>query len=285
MTTITNFLKRHALPIGILLMYLFTWTVELGYVGVLPIKIPFIVFLFLGWGFVLASVLMTWITLGRAAVAGLLKRFLLWRVGWVWYLVAIVLAPALQILAVILNAAITHTPPDFSAIMAYQIFGDAANLSMFILPFFLLDMVANGEEIGWRGYVLPRLQARYSALTSSLIIGVIWSLWHLPKYLPDFNLVAFGWFTLHILAFAILLTWLYNNTKGSLLLVTLCHASSNTMAVFLPLDNLPGTPLMGAYILFVLLELVAALVVTVLAGAQRLAPAKSFQNAGINPQA
>lgn len=64
-------------------------------------------------------------------------------------------------------------------IAAYGIFGPAATLPIFILPFFLTDTITNGDELGWRGYVLPRLQVRYSALVSSLIVGVIWALWHI----------------------------------------------------------------------------------------------------------
>jgi membrane protease YdiL (CAAX protease family) len=266
----SSFLKLHSLIIGILLMFALTWPIDLANSGVLPIQFPFIVALFLGWGFVLAAVIMTWLTLGRPAVVTLLRRYLLWRVGWEWYLVAFLLVPILLLLGVILNAAITQTPPDFSASMAYQIFRGAANLSLFIPPFFLIDLLTNGEEIGWRGYILPRLQVRHGALISSLIIGVIWGFWHLPKYLPDLDLVAFGWFMVHIMAFSVLLTWLYNNTKGSLLLVTICHASSNTAGLFLPVDNLPASPEMGAYILFASLEVAAAVVVAVYAGSARL---------------
>ena len=269
-----EFLKRHSLVIGIVLMFLFTWIIDLANSGILPIQFPFIVYLFLGWGFVFASVIMTGLTLGKEGVIALLKRYLQWRVGWKWYLAAFGLAPALWVAGVYLYAALTRVSPDFSKIMAYKIFGESANLPLFVLPFFLIDLITNGEEIGWRGYVLPRLQAKYNALTSTLILGIIWSLWHLPKFLSHFNIGAFIWFMLHVLAFAIILTWLYNSTNGSLLLVSICHAASNTIGIFLPVANTTSGENMGAYITIVLLEIIAAVIVIAISGTARLSTGK-----------
>lgn len=272
-----HFLNRHSLVAGLTLMFLLTWPLDLANSGVLPFKLPFVVYLFLGWGFIIASVAMTGVTLGRTGVIALLKRYLQWRVGWEWYLAALALSPALLFLGVYLNAALTKTSPDFSIVMAHKIFGEPANLALFILPYFMVEIISNGEEIGWRGYVLPRLQAKYSAFASTLILGVMWGLWHLPKYLPHFNPVAFGWFMVHIIAYAILLTWLYNSTNGSLLLVAISHAAGNTAGIFLPIANDPSSPGMGAYIIYALLEVVAAIVVTVVAGPERLTRRRSKQ--------
>lgn len=261
-----NFLTRHSLVIGLVLMFLYTWTIELSNSGLLPFKVPFPIYITLGWGFIFVSLLMTWLTLGKDAMATLFKRYFLWRVGWRWFLAAILLEPFCIVAGVNLNAALTRTPPDFSAVMAHQIFGASAFLPLLFLPFFLMDLITNGEEMGWRGYVLPRLQAKHSALTASLILGVIWGFWHLPKYITDFNAIAFGWAALHFLAFAIILTWLYNNTKGSLLIVAICHAISNTFGVFMPMANTVSSENMGAYIFYVLFELLIAIVVTVVAG-------------------
>jgi uncharacterized protein len=270
MKQLTSFLKRYSLICGIVLMFLLTWPIDLANSGVLPLHFPFIVYLFLGWGFVFAALIMTGLTLGKTGVVTLLKRYLLWRVGWKWYLVAFLLAPAIFISAVWLNAALTQQPVDFSTIMAHKIFGSPANLAVFILPFFLVDLFSNGEEIGWRGYVLPRLQAKYSALTATLILGVIWSFWHLPKFLSHWNTLSFAWFTLQTMAFAVVLTWLYNNTRGSLLLTGLCHASANTAGLFLPMASTASGNNMNAYITIVLIEVVVAIAITVIAGPERL---------------
>ena len=277
MNQTTVFLKRHSLVIGILLMFALTWPIDLANSGVLPIKFPFLVYLFLGWGFGIASVIMTGLTLGKDAVITLLKRFLIWRVGWKWYLAPFLLAPALIVGGVYLNAALTGVPPDFSIVMAYKIFGKSAYLPLFILPFFMVDFIANGEEIGWCGYVLPRLQAKYGALTSTLILGVIWGFWHLPKFLSHWNTVSFVWFMVHTMAISVVYTWLYNSTKGSLLLVTLFHAATNATGVFMPMANTVSSGNMGAYVIFILLEMAAAIIIVIATGPERLSRTESMQ--------
>lgn len=270
MNQFTGFLKRQALVIAILLMFALTWPIDLAHAGVLSFQVPFAVSILVGWGFVIASLLMTALTLGRQGVISLLKRLLIWRVGWKWYLVAFLLLPSLQVISVYVSAAWTQTPPDFSTIFARQIFGPSANLLLLIVPFFLFDAIANGEEIGWRGYVLPRLQAKHSALVSSLIVGVIWGLWHLPKYLNHWNAFAFLCFMIAVLARAVLSTWLYNNTKGSLLLSVFFHASGNTGGILMPLANTVMDANVYTLVIQTLVEVLAAIVVIVLAGPERL---------------
>lgn len=277
MKPFSEILKRHSLVIGIILMFILTWPIDLSNAGLLPFKVPFIIYLFLGWGFGVASIIMTGLTLGKVGVISLLKRYLHWRVGWKWYLAAFLLAPALIIAGVYLNAAVTGVPPDFSTVMAYKIFGKSAYLPLYILPFFIIDFIANGEEIGWRGYVLPRLQSKYGAVTSALILGVIWGVWHLPKFLTHWNTISFAWFMAHTVAASVLYAWLYNGTKGSLLLVTLFHAASNTAGVFFPMANTVSSGNMGAYIFFVLLEVLAAIMIAVIAGTVQLSRTEPMQ--------
>jgi membrane protease YdiL (CAAX protease family) len=264
------FLKRHSLVLGIALMFLLTWPIDLANNGLMPFQVPFIVYIFLGWGIVFASIIMTGLTLGKEGVVTLLKRYLLWRVGWKWYLTVFLLPAALVIPAVYINAALTGVAPDYSTVMAHKIFGASANLLLFILPWFLYEIVTNGEEIGWRGYVLPRLQAKHSALISTLILGVIWGFWHLPKFLPDFDMVHFAWFMVHVMAMSVILTWIYNGTRGSLLLVVLYHASINTVTLFVPIANTQSNANMGSYISYVLLELVTAVIIVIITGPARL---------------
>lgn len=276
MNQMTAFLKHHSLVIGIVLMFALTWPIDLANSGILPFKVPFLVYLTLGYGFIFASLLMTGLTLGKEGLVTLLKRFLLWRVGWKWYL-ALLIMPVLILAGVLLNAALTQTPLDFSTAYAHKIFGPSANLLVFVIPFFLVDALTNGEEIGWRGYVLPRLQARHSALTSALLLGVVWAFWHLPKFLSHWDTVTFAWYIVDTTAKSVLLTWLYNNTKGSLLLTTLCHAAWNTAGVFLPTATTVTNANSGAFIITVLLEVLVMVVIIVLAGPQRLSRTESVQ--------
>ncbi|MGC8837883.1 MAG: CPBP family glutamic-type intramembrane protease [Anaerolineae bacterium] len=89
------------------------------------------------------------------------------------------------------------------------------------------------EEIGWRGFALPRFQERFSDLATALLMGVLWMLWHLPLMLTPaspMSTLPWHWDLLFSLALSVLYIWLYNCTRRSLLLVTLFHAMSNTVA-------------------------------------------------------
>ena len=112
------FLRRHSLIIGLALMYLFTWTVHLSAAGILPLRLPRFVHPFANSGFALASILMTWVTFGPRAVLDLLKRFLLWRLGWKWY-ASLLIIPGTYLLGLGLHALVTGTAPDFAATRGY----------------------------------------------------------------------------------------------------------------------------------------------------------------------
>ncbi|MCK6539695.1 MAG: CPBP family intramembrane metalloprotease [Anaerolineales bacterium] len=272
-----TFLKRHSLVIGLVLMFLYTWTIDLSNSGVLPFKVPFAVYITLGWGFIIVSSLMTWATLGRDAMVAFLKRFLLWRVGWKWWLVALFLLPALQFASILLISWLTRVPMNFSHPMIRDVVPLDAPLLALVLPWLVFEILTNGEEWGWRGYVLPRLQAKYNALTASLIVGVIWTFWHLPKFLGrglngDQSIV---WYTLFTLAASSLYTWLYNNTRGSLLLVVLFHAMGNTAGMILPAEfAVPGGIVEN---MLIVLYVLAAVIVTFAAGAENLSRTETKQ--------
>lgn len=276
LATLRAFLQRHSLIVGLLLMFAFTWPVDLAHAGMLPFQVPFGLYLFLGWGFIVAALLMTGLTQGREAVLALLRRYLIWRVGLRWYLVAFLLYPVIFASAIVIDAAHTAAPVDFDRTLAHTFFGTSANLPLFVLPFFLFEALANGEEMGWRGYVLPRLQARHSALVASLILGLLWGFWHLPKYLgPESG--SFAVSMIKALGDAILYTWIYNNTRGSLLLVTIFHAAGNTAGLFLPMANSVSSSNMGALIIAVLLINLAAALVVVWTGLDRPSSSVSRQ--------
>ena len=100
---------------------------------------------------------------------------------------------------------------------------------------------ALGEELGWRGFVLPRMQARHSALKASLLIGILWGPWHLPLWLTGTEshpISLYPAFVVAVIASSVFYTWLYNNTGGSLLIVVLYHAASNLPITVLIDDGL-----------------------------------------------
>ena len=277
LSTQPSFFEQHSLIIGIVLMFIYTWIIDLSHSGVLPFKVPFVVGLTVGWGFIFVSLVMTWLTLGKEAMKTLFKRFFLWRVGKKWYLVAILLMPALRFAAIPLTTWMTGVPADYSHPMIRDILPLDWPLLAMIIPWIPFEIFTNGEEMGWRGYVLPRLQSKYNALVSSLILGVIWSVWHLPKFFGTGSSEgrSFFWFTVYTVSVAVLYTWLYNNTRGSLLLVTLFHASGNTFGMFLPAKfAVAGGMLSNLEIVFFV---IAAIVVTIFAGAERLSRTEEKQ--------
>jgi len=280
MKPITDFLKHHSLIAGIVLMFLFTWPIDLANSGFLPFKVPFAIYITLGWGFILASLIMTGLTVGRDGVTTLIKRFMIWRVGWKWYIIGFFLYPVVFTFAVLLNAAWTQTPIDFRGVIAHKIFGASASLPALILPYFIFDFLTNGEEMGWRGYVLPRLQAKHSALVSSLILGVIWAFWHLPKYLSQGDTSLFMLMMVKVLADAVIYTWVYNNTRGSLLLTTVLHAAGNTAGVFLPIANTVSGEHLNVYITAIVFLIFAATAVTLSTGSTRLSRMEEIQIPG-----
>jgi uncharacterized protein len=100
--------------------------------------------------------------------------------------------------------------------------------------------VAGGpEELGWRGYALPRLQSRWNALVASLVLGAVWTLWHLPLwFIPGlfFADLSFTAYAIETVAGAVVFTWIYNSSGGSVLLAMLMHAAVNLAAGYMPME-------------------------------------------------
>jgi uncharacterized protein len=191
-----------------------------------------------------AAVLVTGVVAGTAGIKRLFCRILYWRLESRWYLFAI-FWPALLSLAATLVIRVFGRPfPDFTHPPIAEFTSLPPELDGVgfwpLLPFIFLQNLligsAMGEELGWRGFALPRLQALMSPLSASLVLGILWGSWHLPLYVTAGHPIAdmfFGWLLLNILADAVLFTWLFNNTRGSLLPVLLLHASIATTGLFL----------------------------------------------------
>lgn len=209
------------------------------------------------FGPTLAALLLTAHESGRHGVRHLLRRFLLWRVGMRWYLFAFLSTASIVLAALGIFVALGGEQPQFN---------DPRQIYLVLVVFaYVLLLSVLGEEAGWRGYALPRLQARQSALAASLVIGLIWGLWHLPLFWIEGNFhqtLPLSLFVLQDVALAIVMTWLYNSTGGSLLLVSLFHAASNTtlgVLPILPMDT--GGDLAPLWIAVILLWVVAAVIV------------------------
>jgi uncharacterized protein len=169
-------------------------------------------------------------TAGRPGIADLLRRMLLWRVAWRWWLVAF--SPV-----VFLGIAVVGSLMSGASLPGLAGFGLVSGLpDVGLLAVFALVIVGVlGEEIGWRGYALPHLQHRFSPLVASLILAALWALWHLPMFFVIANYRAFGvvesiGFVFALSCGAIVLTWLYNRSGGSILLVVVYHAVLNILS-------------------------------------------------------
>jgi membrane protease YdiL (CAAX protease family) len=97
---------------------------------------------------------------------------------------------------------------------------------------FIFVLIGLGEEPAWRGYALPRLLVGRSALAASVLLGLLHIVWHLPLFGVEYNLQNVTPWAFSVIAFAVLMTWLYRHTQGSLLMPALFHAAHNTSAYF-----------------------------------------------------
>jgi membrane protease YdiL (CAAX protease family) len=128
-----------------------------------------------------------------------------------------------------------------------------------ILGWLLNNFTRSGglsEEFGWRGYALPRFQARWNALVSSIVLGVIWAVWHLPLWFlagSSQQGSSFWVFLANMVLTSVLYTWLFNNAKGSILVAVVFHAISNTLVQMFPepIANLFYWVVLGLTVMFV----------------------------------
>jgi len=189
-----------------------------------------------GYGPTAAGVIFSARDSGREGVKALLRRLLVWRVGLRWHLFAWLAPMAFLLVGMLIYAARGGDlgQPNWGRLVLVP-----------VAVFFAVIFGPLGEELGWRGYALPRLQQHYSALKSSLILGLVWTLWHVPMFWgPGGTVVsggpvtlwAIGKYVLYLLGFSILYTWLFNNTRGSVLLAVIFHTSANAV---LPLVAFP----------------------------------------------
>ncbi len=221
MNRIRLLVTRHPLIAFFVLAYSCTWLSVFGvntiYADTTLTFFLALPFLLLSPGPLYAAIIVTALTSGKAGVKSLLRKFIQWRVGWRWYAVALLLAPAIGLSAVYLNV-LFGAPNPTAALLS--------SLPSLLLAFAIrLVDPTNGpmmEELGWRGYAQPQLQQRHSALTANLILGAVVAGWHLPFVLSG-DLPVFA--LLGTVAATLLFGWIFNNTQGSVLLTLIAHAA------------------------------------------------------------
>ena len=203
----------------------------------------------------LTSLILTPFFDGAAGLRKLLARFIPWRAGLRWYLVVLAGYPLVGLLA-------GRIAGLWGAVQ-----GHVPNWGHFyyaLIPALVVDPGPLGEELGWRGFALPRMLERWPPLAASLILGLIWGVWHLPAFfivgLPQ-NRWVFPVFLLATMSVSVIDTWIFLRTDGNMLPMILVHLMSNNTFKLLGV-SLPTSVAAGA---------VCALVI-VLAGGMRAAP-------------
>jgi len=208
-----------------LLAFLFSWLVEVPLAlqaqGIVNLSLPFGLHYLAGYGPLVAALLLTGRNGGWRALRALFGRMARWRVPARWWLVAF--SPLLFYgLLVVAMAWWQGPPPSFGELGRLNFL---PNLGLAALPFWVLTY-GIGEETGWRGYALPRLQQRHGAFTATLILWFWWAFWHLPLFFYSYDPAVFPGFLPGLFAGAIVFTWLYNST-GSILIAAVWHGMFN----------------------------------------------------------
>lgn len=165
-------------------------------------------------------------TTGRAGVRELVGRITRWRIGWVWWAVALLSPVTLFLIGALASGVVAG---DWSVVGQFGSMAELPQLSglsgwlAWVLTFGL------GEEVGWRGFALPNLQIKRDARSATLILGLLWAGWHIPTFFYNYELSLFSVvaFTVGILSGAAVLTWLYNSTGGSVLAAIVWHGTYN----------------------------------------------------------
>jgi len=232
-------MRQHALFSYFLLAYVISWIMFIPYVlaewGILQGNYT-IFYIFHTFGPALAAIVMTAIIAGQTGLHELRQRVRQWRAPGNWYLFMLAGIPALILLGIIVQ------PGGLAS------FHNLTPLILVSYPFYLVATFFGGgplgEEVGWRGFALPRMQPRYGPLWGTIFLGILWSCWHLPDFLTASKggglgtgfatfLTNFPVFMLAVLALSIMMAWIFNHTGGSIFTAILAHASVNIVEVLL----------------------------------------------------
>lgn len=260
--------KRHPLIIFFLLAFLIPWLIWGTTIaqsrGLLSFHIPSALVFWIGLN--LATYIAAALSGGWEAVKDVFSRIIRWRFHPVWYLIALLITAVMSLASIAIHRTLGGSHQIGVLMTADKILPSL----LFQIFFFVFT-----EETAWRGFALPRLQAKYNALTSSLILGVLWGLWHFPLTLiPDTfqSMTPFTGFVLSTIATSILMTWLFNHSRGSVLLAGIFHAAAD---VAIPYSNVMTGDLRMFWI-FIAIQWVVVVVIVLSEGATYLSRKKNL---------
>jgi membrane protease YdiL (CAAX protease family) len=208
--------KRHPLVAFFVLTFLLSWWPwRLHTFGLMPMPVA-------SFGPFIAALVVLAVTEGKAGILGLLRRMIRWRVGLGWWVVALLLPVAMSGGAALLNVALGAETPTAAELGRWTAIPGSIAIVLLVPGF-----GGTWEEPGWRGYALPRLQARWSALASSLVLGGLITLWHLPLMATvEVHTAEVA----SIMTGVVVMNWLFNQVQGSVLVLMVCHAVNNAVS-------------------------------------------------------
>jgi membrane protease YdiL (CAAX protease family) len=214
MNSSLSFIRGHQLVTFFALVFALLLA-SLPLAAVVPALGPFILVLLPA----LSAIVVCAVSDGKSGVKALLRRLGIWRIDLRWYVVALGLPAVISFIA--MSLAIPLGSPVVER---------SSSTIFFLSP--MLFVLAIGEELGWRGFALSRLMESRSALSASLILGAVWAVFHWPLFLPGQMLAVEGTSILThsptVIVLAILYTWIYQHTRGSVLMAVLFHGAFNT---------------------------------------------------------
>ena len=248
--------RRHPLMSFFVMAYAFSWWPwPLYALGLSPGAI-------VGFGPFFAAVVVLALTGGKAGVMSLLRRMVRWRVAPLWYAAALLLPVVIALGATVLNVLLGASAPSSAELGAWP-----GLIPTYFLLLLIPGIGGTWEEPGWRGYALPKLQVGRSALSASLIVGVVWAFWHLPLMVEG----VIPWSHLAMVTVqSVVYAWLFNNTDGSVLLAMLFHTMNNVIGGGFFVAMFSGTDWVRMGWLQVALWCAVALIVVVVNSAEHL---------------
>lgn len=261
--------RRHPVAAYLLITYLVSWLVVMPLVldaqGIVDIPSSW------GWlhylmsmGPITAAVVITALVAGRSGLRELWSRMVRWRIGPLWTFAAVGSPFALFAAGVVGARLIDGTWPDVGRVFEVNYLG---NIGLWVLPLWFVTF-GYGEETGWRGFALPRIQARHGALVSATLVALAWMGWHIISffYLPTYTRLGLAMvpaFLVGVLLGSIMLTWMYNGTGGSIFAVAMWHTFFDVFSASKAADGVPQAVMTTLIVLW-------AIAIVWLAGPARL---------------
>ncbi|MBI9049428.1 MAG: CPBP family intramembrane metalloprotease [Anaerolineaceae bacterium] len=230
MRKISDAVIRYPLFSFFVLTFFLSWLA--GFPAVIFHDWPGIIAFMMSFAPALAAVIILSISEKKSGVLALIESLRIWRVRWYWYVI-ILAGPAFTMLVTVL---VFWGMGKLSVDESFPLFHLSGSHILVLVVVFLYQLVVVwGEELGWRGFALPRLQQRFHPIIAAVLLGLIWGIWHLPYFFMTDSVhanMSLTFFILSTVGYSIIYAWIYNGSKGSLLMMSLFHAANNTTVSF-----------------------------------------------------